>query len=148
MARQDQRISDDFVKLYENGWSLREISKHYGCCKNRVRAQLLKAGITLREKARLATHKQRLMRGHGGGSAYFGFCYLQGQLVPDPREYPTLLTIHRLWSENISVREITRRMNHAKIPSRTGRKWNWAVVNAIVERLKANEITITSEENK
>ena len=45
-VKEPNRISSEGAALYQKGWSLRDIAREFGCSKNKVRAQLKKAGQT------------------------------------------------------------------------------------------------------
>lgn len=80
----------------------------------------------------MALRKQK--RGKQGARPYYGFCYFEGEIVKDPREYPTLVLIHDLWREGKAVHVIVKELNNRFLASRTGRRWSWAVVSNIVTR--------------
>lgn len=74
------------------------------------------------------------MRGKQGARPYYGFTYLEGEIVKDPKEYPTLLLIHDLWKEGKANYQIVRELRARELRSRTGRIWSWAAIQIIVHR--------------
>lgn len=68
------------------------------------------------------------------GNTPFGFCYLEGKLVVDPREYKVVLEMHRLWKRGQGLRAISRHLNDKGIPTRFGKSWKHEVVKHIIER--------------
>ena len=88
--------------------------------------------MPLRESIAQPTSRRGL--GKQGALPYYGFCYSEGQIVRDPKEFPVLKLIHRLWQEEKAIHQITQELNRQKIPSRKGRRWSWAAVRNIVRR--------------
>ena len=101
--KESDRISAEGAVLYQKGWSLRDIGRELGCSKNKVRAELQKAGQKIREGTIQATHNRKTNAGKQGALPYFGFCYFEGRIVADPREFPTLKLIHRLWKQEKTI---------------------------------------------
>jgi hypothetical protein len=140
--KDDSRISSEIAELYGKGWSLREIAREYGCSKTRVRSRLLKEGHEPRDMYAQVTHDRKVSAGKQGALPYFGFCYFDGRIVPDPREFPTLQLIHRRWKERKTIHQITIELNRAKIPSRKGKAWSWVAVQNIVNRFREKKIIL------
>ncbi len=65
----------------------------------------------------------------------FGYCYFQGELVIDPREYPTVQFIESLWKQGRTVGEIVRELNGKGYRSRLNRELGYGVVKNIIKRL-------------
>ena len=135
-------LSPDFQAQYEIGCSLSEIAHQFGCSKNRVRKSLLDAGIELRELRAHSTNERKITSGKQGARLYFGFCYLEGKIVKDPKEYPTLLLIHQRLKKSATAHEIVKELNHKKIPARQGGQWTWPAVQNILNRFKDHKIII------
>jgi len=110
--------------------------------KNFVRACLFKEGIKLRNKYAEAMELRRHKRGKQGARPYYGFCYFDGEIVKDPREYPTLALIHILWTNKQTIHQIVKELNRRKLKSRTGRKWSWAAVSNIVKRFSSGLVKV------
>lgn len=64
----------------------------------------------------------------------FGYAYLEGQLVKDPREYKTLLQIQKLWKSGKSCSDIAAVLNNQKTPTRRGKRWGKSVIARILKR--------------
>lgn len=88
----------------------------------------------------MALRKQK--RGKQGARPYYGFCYFEGEIVKDPREYPTLVLIHDFWKEGKTIHQIVKELNCRSLTSRTGRKWSWAAVSNIVTRFSSGLVKI------
>lgn len=110
--------------------------------KNFVRACLFKEGIKLRNKYAEAMELRRHKRGKQGARLYYGFCYLEGEIVKDPREYPTLVLIHKLLKDRYTIHQIVKELNRRNLASRTGRRWSWASVKNIVNRFTLENLKI------
>ena len=139
--KESYRISFEGAVLYRKGWSLRDIAREFGCSKNKVRSELQKAGQEIREGTIQATHNRKTA-GKQAALPYFGFCYFEGRIVPDPREFPTLKRIHRLWKNRRTIHQITQELNRSKILSRKGRPWSWAAVQNIVRRFEDKKLVL------
>ena len=141
------RISSEDAKTiaekYQKGCSLRDIAKHLGSSKNRIRSELKRLGLEVRVSGTQATNKRSLKPGKQGALPYYGFCYLEGQIVKDPREFPTLQTIHRLWNRGKSIHQINQELNREKILSRKGKTWSWAAIQNIVLRFENKQVILS-----
>lgn len=124
--------------------SLGDISKLLGFSKNKIRNILLKQGIILRSVSNQVNRKCKIKSGKMAVWPYFGFCYFQGKIIKEPKEYPTLQLIYRFWNEGKTNHEITLNLNKAKIPTRTGKSWSWSTIKYIVNRFE-NEIIVPSK---
>lgn len=137
-------ISAEAIELYQKGWSLREIAKELGASKSGIGSILPKAGIKLRDKVSQATNQRGVNSGKQSVQPYFGFCYFEGQITKDPREFPTLRLIHRRWNEKRTIHEIAVELNNAKIPSRSGKQWSWAALKKIINRFETKTLILTN----
>jgi hypothetical protein len=66
----------------------------------------------------------------------FGFCYFQGEVIKNPKEFPTLLLIQNLWKQGASISSIVRHLDEKGIRSRMGKPWSYNVIKATIRRLK------------
>ncbi|OYZ24222.1 MAG: hypothetical protein B7Y39_02010 [Bdellovibrio sp. 28-41-41] len=66
----------------------------------------------------------------------YGFCYLDGQLQKDPREYPTLQIIEKQRQLGRTPTEIAKFLSDKGFKTRHGVSWRQAHVFNIVQRLK------------
>lgn len=71
-----------------------------------------------------------------GGHTSYGYAYLDGQLLVDPKEQIVVRKILKLHQSGMSGNAIANELNHQKIPSRTGKAWRPCVVIRII---KANQ---------
>lgn len=141
------RISPEDAKIiaekYQNGSSLRDLAKHYGYSKGKIRSAILRQGCKVRVSAAQATHERSLKSGKQGALPYYGFCYFEGQIIKDPREFPTLQMIHRHWSQGKSIHQINLELNRAKALSRKGKTWSWAALQNIVNRFETKKLILS-----
>ncbi len=135
-------LSDTFVELYGQGQSLKDISKLTGKSKAFVRSSLVKAGVALRSHVPAPVHTGWREPGKRNVRPYFGFCYFQGKVVADPREFENLLVIHRLWTSGINPNSIAVQLNAKKIPARSAASWNRNSVVNILKRFEKELIVI------
>lgn len=104
--------------------SLRYISNQLGMSKSGLRFTLLRAGQELGSRAPKVTHKRSLKSGKQVTLPYDSFCYFEGKVVKDPREFPNPQKIHRLWGQGRTKHQINLELNRAKLLSRTGKTWS------------------------
>jgi len=120
--------------LYERGLSIREIEEQTGFAKTSIRETLCARGLTLRsisERQAAKTLAQATMR---PPIIPYGYAWLEGRLVLDPREYKVVLEAVRLWRKGQSLTAIARHLNDKKVSTRMGKRWTHAVIGAIVKR--------------
>ncbi len=139
------RFSKIVIAEYNKGLSLSEIATKINKSKNFVRSCLLKGGVKLRNRYAEAMTLRKLRRGKQGARPYYGFCYFEGAIVKDPREYSTLVLIHGFWKEGMTNHQIVKELISRGLLSRTGRMWSWAVVHIIVTRFKDGLVKIKFE---
>ena len=68
------------------------------------------------------------------GTIPFGYDYLEGKLVTDPKEYKIVLNIYRQWKNAQGFRAIARSLNSQRILTRTGKKWTHELIKRIINR--------------
>lgn len=76
----------------------------------------------------------------------YGFCYFQGKVVPDQREFPHLLLIHRLWKDRVNPNAIAEHLNAKKIAPRKASAWNRNSVVNILVRFKSKKIILKGDQ--
>jgi len=135
-------LSTDFAESYANGHSIAEIAIDHGCSKVKVKSLLKRAGITSRQRRPQATHLRKITSGKQGARPYFGFCYFEGRITRDQREFPTLQIIHKRWAKGATIHAIVKELNQKTIVSRTGKVWSWAAVQNIVNRFENKHVII------
>jgi hypothetical protein len=68
------------------------------------------------------------------GAAPFGYCFQNGKLIEDTKEYRTVLAILALWRQGMRMKAIASHLNANKIPTRHGISWNPNLVKMIIKR--------------
>lgn len=137
--RTPERIYEKCAPLYEKGLSIRDIEEQTGIPKSTVRETLKKNGITLRNPLNgNARHIDRLHNKRGGHTPY-GYAYLDGQLIVDPKEQIIVRKIMKLHQSGLSGNAIAKELNRQKIPSRTGKSWSPCVVRRIIKLNQSNK---------
>ena len=135
--RTPTRIFEKCAPLYEKGLSLRDIEAQTGIPKSTIRETLTKSGFALRNPTNGNASKIDNKRNKRDGSTPFGYAYLEGKLLMDPKEQIALRNILKLWKDGKSYQAIVDELNNQRIPTRSGKPWVRSVVRSIV--LKAKE---------
>ena len=73
------------------------------------------------------------------GQIPFGFKVENGRLIKEKKEQQIIIKIQRWKVENLSLREIARRLNQEKVPGKNGGRWAANTVKKIVERTSNNQ---------
>ena len=129
-------ISSQFAELYRKGLSLREIGKQTGKAKSVVRRRLITSGIKLRSHIAAPFSSKKKVPGKTNIRPPYGFCYFQGLIVPDQKEYGNLLLLYKLWKSNTNPNRISELLNEKKIPPRIAKCWNRNSVINIITRFE------------
>lgn len=85
-----------------------------------------------------AIHIDRLHTKRGGHTPY-GYAYLDGQLIIDPKEQIIVRKIMKLHQSGLSGNAIAKELNRQKIPSRTDKSWSPCVVRRIIKLNLSNQ---------
>ena len=130
------RIFEVCFPLYESGFSLREIEEQTGFAKSSIRDTLASRGLTLRsnlKKPKVKTQPSAKLR---SPILPYGYAWLEGKLVVEPREYKIILEIMKLWHSGQSLTSIATYLNGQSVPTRMGKEWFHSSVRAIIKRQK------------
>lgn len=137
-----QVISEKFAQLYNKGLSLKDISKQTGKAKSVIRESLIRAGVELRGNVAVPISKMRAEGGKTNIRPPYGFCYFQGQIVPDQKEYENLMLIYQLWKANTNPNRISDLFNEKKIEPRIAKFWNRNSIVNILARFEQKQIVL------
>jgi hypothetical protein len=137
--RTQARITEKCAHLYEKGLSLRDIEERTGIAKSSIRATLQKNGFALRNPLNGNAKKIDNKRTKRGGHTPYGYAYLDGQLVIDPKEQNALRKILQFHKSDMSNQAIANELNHQKISTRSGKPWIRSVIRTIINREEENK---------
>jgi len=130
----------DLKGFYEQGHSINEIADRLRLSYSTVRDQLARQGVTLRTNKSVSFSKDQRQTFKNSAPPPYGFCYLEGQLQKDPREYPILQIIEKQRQQGRSPTEISRFLSGKGFKTRHGKSWLQAHVFNIVQRLKTSKL--------
>ena len=139
--RTQERIFEKCAPLYEIGLSIRDIEAATGIPKSTVRETLTKCGMTLRNSLNGNAKHVSGLHAKRGGSTPYGYAYLDGKLLIDPKEQIIVRKILKFQQSGISGNAIARELNNQKIPSRNGKSWRPCVVRRIIKSNKSINTT-------
>lgn len=122
--------------FYEQGHSIEDVGRLLGLSFSTVRRQLLKQRVTLRSNKSVIFIGNQRQTFKSGAPPPYGYCYLDGALQKDAREYPVLQIIDKQRQIGRTPTEIARYLADRKFKTRHGKLWNQALVFNIVQRLK------------
>ena len=126
--------------LYENNHSVAEIAEKLKIPESTVRDAMKSHGFVFRGEAASQKIKAQKERSKTGGKTPFGYHWLNGELVVDPREYKIVLEIVKLRQSGQTLRAIARTLDSKKIPHRMSTQWHHGVVNKILKRYKKTNL--------
>lgn len=130
------RSYSNLKALYEQGYSIREIASQLNLGFATVQRQLVKQRVTLRANKSVKFLENQRQTFKNSAPPPYGFCYLDGRLQKDPREYPILQIIERQRQTGSTPTEIARYLDGRKYKTRHGKPWRQAHVFNIIQRLK------------
>ena len=137
-----QVISETFAQLYNKGLSLKDISQQTGKAKSVIRENLARAGIELRSNVAVPISKRKAEGGKTNIRPPYGFCYFQGQIVPDQNEYENLMLVYRMWKADTNPNRISDHLNEKKIAPRIAKFWNRNSIVNIITRFAQKQIVL------
>jgi len=115
---------------------LREIEEKTGFAKSSIRETLTRRGLTLRLASKAKTAKGKAPMRMRSPVIPYGYAWLEGKMVKEPREYKIVLKVERLWQSGKSLTAIAHALNDQRVPTRNGKRWFHCTVGAIIERQK------------
>ena len=130
-----ENIFAQTAPLYLNGHSLKEISAMTGYAYTTIRDQLVKGGVSLRINKSVSSNEVLRRSFKNSAPPPFGYCYLDGALIKDQKEYPILQMIDQLRRRGESPTSIANRLNDKKVKTRKGNIWKQPTVYNIIQRL-------------
>ena len=125
--------------LYDQGHSIEDVARLLGLSFSTVRRQLVKLRVTFRPNKSVSFIRNQRQTFKSGAPAPYGYCYLDGSLQKDAREYPVLQIIEKQRQIGRTPTEIARYLHNRKFKTRHGKVWNQALVFNVLQRLKVLE---------
>jgi DNA invertase Pin-like site-specific DNA recombinase len=122
--------------LYEKGMSLREIEQATGIPKSTIRETFTKFKFQRRGFDSQSKDRRIGKPGKRPGHTPFGYAYLDGQLLIDPKEQKIVRLLIELHRSGLSYLAIASQLNEMKIPTRSKKTWQRCVVRSIILRQK------------
>lgn len=92
--------------------------------------------MTLRNPINGNTSKIDRTQNKRGGHTPYGYAYLDGQLLVDPKEQIVIRKILKLRQDSQTFQAIADELNRHKIPTRSGKPWIKSVIRSVVLRTK------------
>jgi len=133
---------NDFKVFYEQGHSINEIANRLGFPYSTVRDQLLRLGVTLRTNKSVSFSGNPRQTFKNSAPPPYGYCYLEGCLQKDPREYPILQIIEKQRQLGRTPTEIARHLSDRGFTTRIGKPWGQAHVFSLVQKLKTKKLSL------
>jgi hypothetical protein len=106
-----------------------------------VRDQLVRQGVTLRTNKAVSILKNSRQSFKNTAKPPYGFCYFEGRLQKDPKEFPILQIINKQRQLGYNPTEIARYLSGKGYKTRHGKIWRQPHVLNIVQRLKMVQLT-------
>lgn len=129
------RIIETIAPLYKQGLSLTDIAAQTGIGRSSIYKSLRANRETLRPQVSVPFDRWRKGNGKTRNKPPYGWCFYQGGIIQDPREYPTVQLIESLWKQGKTVGEIVRELNGKGYRSRMGKDWGYGVVRGIINMI-------------
>jgi DNA invertase Pin-like site-specific DNA recombinase len=128
------RISENYAKLDASGLSLNDISEQSGIARSTLRDAFKKHQMPIRTKRQTNRGEKIGKSFKCAGHPPFGYAYLNGKLIVDPKEQVAIRKIIKLRQSGMSLRAIADELNHQKVTTRTGKAWYLSFVKTILDR--------------
>lgn len=138
------RIIEIVAPLHNEGMSITDIEQQTGIKRTSIWKALKAQDQSLPSNQAILYARWRKGHKRTGARPPYGFCFLQGELVRDPKEYPTLLLIHSLWTRGSDIVSILSALGDRGLKSRTGKEWSYGVIKSIAQRIESGAIVLES----
>ena len=138
------RIFEICAPLYSQGMSLREIAKQIDMPRTTIKAALNAGGLPMRSATEANNNDSKSSRPMKPGAIPYGYAYLEGRPVKEPKEYRVVLQIQNLWNSGKGCSAIARTLNDQKLLTRGGKRWAKGIVSRIIKRHEVEEVWVSS----
>ena len=78
------------------------------------------------------------------GAVPYGYAYLEGRPVKEPKEYKVVLQIQNLWQSGKGCSAIASTLNDQKILTRAGKRWAKGIVSRIIKRYEEEDLWVSN----
>jgi len=116
------RIFEICAPLYTQGMSLREIAKQIDLPRTSIKAALNAGGLPMRSPTETNNKESKCSRPMKAGAVPYGYAYLEGSPIKEPKEYKVVLQIQNLWQSEKGCSAIAKTLNDQKILTRGGKR--------------------------
>ncbi len=134
------RIFEICAPLYTQGMSLREIAKQIDLPRSTIKAALNAGGLPMRSATEANNNDSNGSRPMKAGAVPYGYAYLEGRPVKDPKEYKVVLQIQNLWQSGKGCSAIASTLNDQKLLTRGGKRWAKGIISRIIKRNENDEV--------
>jgi hypothetical protein len=134
------RIFEICAPLYTQGMSLREIAKQIDLPRSTIKAALNAGGLPMRATTETKKNEPNGSRPMKAGAVPYGYAYLEGRPVKEPKEYKVVLQIQSLWQSGKGCSAIANTLNDQKIITRGGKRWAKGIISRIIKRYENEEV--------
>jgi hypothetical protein len=128
------RIFEICAPLYSQGMSLLEIDKQIDLPRTTIKATLNASGLLMRSTTKANNNDSKGSRHMKAGAVPYGYAYLEGRPVKEPKEYKVVIQIQNLWQSGKGCSAIANTLNDQKILTRGGKRWAKGMVSRIIKR--------------
>lgn len=140
------RIFSICAPIYLKGNSIATISELTGYPASTIHKCLKSGGLTLRASTKGNFKEKSRQHFKKFGPPPYGYCYLDGLLTKDPKEYAILQIIRQQWTLKKSLVDIANYLNGKKIKTRSQKIWRPPIILKIIKRLE--EETLRQEKGR
>ena len=146
--KRSTQLIDIVGPLYRNGLSISDIEAQTGLKRHSIWKALRAHKKELRPQDPVPFERWRQGRGKMKARPPFGYCYFQGVVIKDPKEYPTLQLIQSLWQQGMSISSIVRKLDEKGIKTRMKKQWSYNVIKSIIARLQGGSMDHLASSSK
>ncbi len=138
------RIFEICAPLYSQGMSLREISRQIDLPRTTIKAALNGGGLPMRSATEANNSDSKGSRNMKAGAVPYGYAYLEGRPVKEPKEYKVILQIQNLWQSGKGCSAIASTLNDQNILTRGGKRWAKGIVSRIIKRYEEEDLWVSN----
>ena len=134
------RIFKICAPLYSQGMSLREIAKQIELPRLTIKVSHNAGESPMRSAIETKQNESKGSRPMKAGAVPYGYAYLEGRPVKEPKEYKVVLQIQNLWQSGKGCSAIANTLNDPKILTRGGKRWAKGIISRIIKRHEEEDV--------